>query len=400
MKKKIDKQIQIAQLLAGKVLDSLNDEQKIALSEWEKSDENSALEKAILNEAAFNKWSNSTNKVDVSENWNAFQARLNDTKPAAKVVKMQWYKVVASIAAVLLVGLTFYLSYQKYEPGKTYQTLAEANIEPGSAQAQLILNNGEVVKLEEKENDRINEGNLAISNKNGLLAYDESNKKQTIRPVVNTLKIPKGGEYQLVLPDGTKVWLNSDSELKYSIPFSGNERRVSLTGEAYFDVTPDKSKPFIVETEKQDVIVLGTEFNVSAYSEDLNIVTTLVEGKVKVEPADATTDKEAYFLLPNEQLVWNKETEDVQKKDVETYTYTAWKDGRFAFKNEPLDSFLKKISRWYNVETYITDESVKDIRFTGDLPRYKKMQDILKILEIEMSVHIEIEDNKIIYVSK
>jgi len=202
------------------------------------------------------------------------------------------------------------------------------------------------------------------------------------------------------LPDGTKVWLNSSTELTYTVPFSGDERRVRLKGEAYFEVAQNKEKPFIVETDYQDVEVLGTHFNISAYPDDSNVFTTLVEGKVKVNSNANKQVKLLGYLLPNDQLVLNKKNNGVYKLDVDTYLYTAWKDGRFAFKNESMESFFKKISRYYNVDVIIMDNSVKKINFTGDLPRYDDITKILNIIEAEMSVHIEIKEKNKIYVTK
>ncbi|MBR8535808.1 FecR domain-containing protein [Carboxylicivirga sediminis] len=400
MRKGIDVQIKNAKLLAGKVLDSLNKEQKEALSEWEKSAQNRILAKDILDEQAFDHWNQAFDGVDASEQWEVFLKRMNKEYRRGKSVRMQVYKAVASIAAVLVIGIALFVLFQKHEYKSQYQSVVEASIGPGSSQAQLILNSGQVVDLEGLASESIDEGSMSIHNKEGILEYQESDAKKELPSMMNTLKIPRGGEYQLVLPDGTQVWLNSDSELKFNVPFTGKERRVQLRGEAYFDVAHNANKPFIVESSGQSVEVLGTEFNISAYPEDLNIITTLVEGKVLVEQLlDGQTAMHEY-LEPNQQTVLNKETKNIFKHDVETYLYTSWKEGRFKFDNEPLESFLTKVARWYDVDVFITDDSVKDIRFTGDLPRYKDMNNILNIIEAEMSVHIEIEDNKTIYVSR
>ncbi len=397
--KKIQEQFKYAKLFVAKLFGSLDDQETKELNEWENNDRNQKLQQNILNSEAFEDWNNAINKIDKEEQWQNFINRMNAGQNKGKVIKLRIYKTIASIAAVLVLGFSLYYVYQLKSFSDQSQMIVKADIKPGVPQATLILDNGNEVRLEAESATIIQEGNISIANDKGVLAYD-SIEITNIKPSKNILKIPRGAEYQLVLPDGTKVWLNSDTELAYTVPFVGNERRVQLHGEAYFDVTHNKEKPFIVETDKHSIKVLGTEFNISSYSEDINIVTTLVDGKVKVERELENNEVALEFLSPGEQSLFNKETKNISKQKVDTDLYTAWKDKRFKFRNEPLQSFLTKLGRWYDVEIFITDESIKDIRFTGDLPRYNNMADILTILEAEMSVHIEVEDNKIIYVSR
>lgn len=396
---KIEKQIRQSELLAAKVFDSLSEEQKTALQLWEEDATNRENQEKILNLQSFDNWSKGMDQLDVSEQWVYFLNRMDETKDTGRLIKMKFFKRIVSVAAALVLGFFIYhLTYQNLDSSKNYQSVAQANILPGKPQAQLFLSNGKVVNLEDSKASVIVESNTSAENSKGVLKYGQQQNENDVQPIVNTLKIPNGGEYKLVLPDGTKVWLNSDTELSYSVPFIGNQRKVRLKGEAYFEVTHNKYKPFIVSTDNQDIEVLGTQFNVSSYSEDLNDVTTLVEGKVKVGHLRAKPSEHEEFLLPNDQLVFNKKSSDLLKQKVDTYIFTSWKDGRFVFKNEPLGSLLAKLGRWYDVEIFIKDESVKNIRFTGDLPRHINMASILKIIEAEMSVDIKIENNKKIYV--
>lgn len=396
--KKINEQIIQSKLLVGKILGSLNEEEKKKLEEWEKDPVNKKNEQEILNIKAFEDWNQMRDRIDTSEEWQEFITRVRKKNVKSKIIRMPIYRIVASIAAVLVIGFASYFAYELVNVNKEYFAVTEVNISPGTSSAQLMLANGDVINLDTLKEEVINEGNIAIENEKGRLVYEKEEKKDNRQSVVNTLKIPRGGEYKVVLPDGTQVWLNSDTELSYSVPFTGNTRQVELKGEAYFDVAHNKEKPFIVKTGNQRLQVLGTEFNVSSYSEDINIVTTLVKGKVKIDHFMDDNNLVEEILLPNDQLIFNRETQDIQKREVATYLYTSWKDGRFSFKNEPLESFFEKISRWYDVEVFITDESLKEINFTGDLPRYNNMNDILKIVEAEMSVKIEVKENKLIYV--
>lgn len=396
----VKEQIEKSELLVGKLLGTLTPEQRQKLEDWEKLDDNLKNEANILNAESFKDWNERMDRLDTSDEWIRFVDNVEKVKSKSKVVKMKFFKAIVSIAAVFVIGFSVYFKYQQTVIEKSFQTVADVNIAPGSVHAKLVLSSGKEVDLEASGKDVIAEGNVDINNEKGVLLYNQDKEQKNSAPVINTLQIPRGGEYQLVLPDGTKVWLNSETQLTYSVPFSGKERRVKLKGEAYFEVAHDKAMPFVVETEKQDVEVLGTHFNISAYQNDLNVVTTLVEGKVRVEHIGNEQKKLESVLLPNDQLVLNNKTQAVYKHKVETELYTAWKDGRFVFNNESIEVFFKKLSRWYNVEVVIVDESIKKINFTGDLPRDKNMSDILKIVEAEMSVHIKIKDNKKIYVTR
>tara|TARA_R110001606_G_scaffold399236_1_gene582628 strand:- start:29185 stop:30387 length:1203 start_codon:yes stop_codon:yes gene_type:complete len=398
--KEIIKQIEHSKLIAGKVLDSLNDIEEKQYNEFKNDEQNQKIIQNILNKKEFEEWNHQMDGIDALKEWKQFVNKMQEPKKKGRVVKMRVLKAISSIAAILILAFSINLGYQIFNENGEYQTIEESDIGPGEPQAKLVLTNGEEINLKSLNAKVINTGNVLITNVQGVLKYNTLKVANQLQPTVNKLIIPKGGEYQLKLPDGTKIWMNSGSELTYALPFSNTERRVQLKGEAYFEVTHNKQKPFIVETIYQDVKVLGTEFNVSAYPEDSNIITTLVEGKVVVNSTNNQLTQFEEFLLPNEQLMLDKETSVSVKREVDTYIYTSWKDGRFKFVNEPLESFFKKLSRWYNVDVFIKDESIKEIRFSGDLPRYKNMSNILKIIEEEMSVRIEIENNKIIYVSR
>ncbi|MCH4551459.1 FecR family protein [Aestuariibaculum lutulentum] len=392
----INKQFEYSELLAGKVLDSLTDEQKEVLYEWEQQDENKGIAEDILNAYTFDEWQEKLKSIDTTEEWASFLDRMEiaSEKPG-KVLRLKAIKWMSAVAAVLVVGFSVFTFTDSNND--RLKPIAASSIAPGTSHAELVLSTGEVIDLEQSKDNQIQEGEVALENVKGILQYKDakSRRRGDNKVKTNTLKVPRGAEYQLVLSDGTKVWLNSDTELTYTVPFVGTERRVALKGEAYFDVTPNKELPFIVMTGNQEVQVLGTEFNVSAYRDDSVITTTLVEGKVEVTD-NISRDKK--YLLPNQQSILNKQTDAIKKQEVDAYPYIAWKEGRFVFNNVTLEEFLYKVSRWYDVEVYYDNDSLKNLSFTGDLPRYSNMTSILKIIEAEMSVNIKVEDNKKIYV--
>ncbi|MBD0830633.1 FecR family protein [Aestuariibaculum sediminum] len=395
----INKQFEYSELLAGKVLDALTDEQKKQLLEWEEEvDGNRELAENILNAYSYNEWQEKIKTIDTVEAWASFLDRMDSSaKKPGKVVKLNMFKWMSAAAAVLVVGLALFTIFNKTG---NLKPIEESSIAPGSSHAELVLSNGEVINLDEVDN-QIQEGKVEAKNTKGILQYKDSemvaSQNESESAKVNTLRVPRGAEYQLVLSDGTKVWLNSDTELTYTVPFIGSERRVALKGEAYFDVTPNKELPFIVTSGTQEVQVLGTEFNVSAYTEDNRIITTLVEGKVKVEEKYSHATE---FLSPNQQTNFDINSKSIKKKDVDVYPYVAWKEGRFVFHNVTLQELFSKISKWYDVEYQIEGEKLKSLKFTGDLPRYNDMSGILKIIEAEMSVNIQIGHNNKVYVSE
>ena len=386
--KNIIEQIDRSKLLVGKVLNSLNEE--------EKTDDKEVVDD-ILNYSDFSEWQENLNDLDTKEEWNVFLSQMQSaSKRRNEVRRLKVLKWMSGVAAIFIVG--FLASNFFKSSGDSFNSIDESNIVPGSAHAELILSSGEVINLEDTKHKKLNEGGIALENDKGVLQYkngDNNGKVEEER--TNILKVPRGAEYQLELPDGTKVWLNSDTKLAYTIPFTGGERKVTLKGEAYFEVARNEDLPFIVSTEGQDITVLGTQFNVSAYGNEIMTTTTLVEGKVLVADKNSSNKE---FLLPNEQSLFNRNTNNLQKKPVDVYPFIAWKEGRFVFNNVSLETFLSKVARWYDVEILFDDESLKNLSFTGDLPRYSNMKNILRIIELETSVNIKVENNKKIHVYK
>ncbi|HEY1201824.1 MAG TPA: FecR domain-containing protein, partial [Niastella sp.] len=210
---------------------------------------------------------------------------------------------------------------------------------------------------------------------------------------INVLETPKGGQYQIALPDGTKVWLNASTRLYFPTVFKPGERKVKLSGEAYFEVKHDASNPFIVETATGGLLrVLGTSFNVSAYQEDVHETTTLLTGSLQV-----TRNQSQVLLKPGQQAtVSTQKIEDVQ--EVETSYAVAWKEGYFMFNREPIKAIMAKVARWYDVDV-VYDGPVTETRFWGTVSRFSQVSDVLKMLEATNRVHFTIEGRKI-YVKK
>ncbi|WP_343748184.1 FecR domain-containing protein [Fluviicola sp.] len=285
---------------------------------------------------------------------------------------------VAAIAAIL--ALSFFLyryGHKEMEPPKEYAATELKDLAPGGKRATLTLADGRTIQL-----DNANAGKLAIvegttisKTADGQLTYVMSNdsEKTELQSSTNTISIPRGGEYQLILPDGTRVWLNAQTTIKYPTRFNGAERRVSVNGEAYFEVTKDAEHPFIVETDKQEIKVLGTHFNVNTYNTG-KTVTTLAEGSVKVSSSEGSK-----FLKPGQQSILFDGSLEVENADMESAL--AWKNGLLFFRDAPLQTVLAEVSRWYDVDVQYNGKPTQEL-FTGSVSRASNLSAMLRILQL------------------
>lgn len=264
------------------------------------------------------------------------------------------------------------------------------------ADVRLTLPDGaEVILDSSTENSLIAEqGDVTLIRENGCLIHE----KQLTRPSAparlqwGTVDVPRGTQFDMVLEDGTRVWLNAGSRLRFPIAFAGKERRVHLEGEAYFDVKEDKQKPFIVETAWQNVRVLGTEFNVYAYKGDAAEFTTLVEGSVSVS---AGVDSEAVVIAPGQQAAVFAETSRIAVRGVDTSEIAGWRDGLFVFDGNTFDEVFRKLSRWYGFEYSFEDESMARLTFRGNLNRPETVVPIFEIMEAMARIRIDVKGDMV-----
>lgn len=286
------------------------------------------------------------------------------------------YKYAAAAVIIISLGLIgfWYTDQNKFVSPKVAEPVIVNNqIEIGSDKATLTLEDGSVIELNKNEKYRTTN---AESNGEELI-YKIDNNSKTNQIAYNTLTIPRGGQFQVKLSDGTKVWLNSETQIKYPVEFEDSKpRKVELIyGEAYFDVSPsteNKGSRFQVLHNAQTIEVLGTEFNIKAYKNEANIFTTLVEGKVAIKSESKET-----ILSPGQQSNLELSSKDITVQDVDVYNATAWKDGIFSFEHLPLKEMMKTLSRWYDMDVVIENANAKKIGFNGVL---RKDQDITEIL--------------------
>ena len=311
-----------------------------------------------------------------------------------KRVRMIMWVASAACVAIVCIILLQWKQVEVLLPG-TNMIAKQENILPAEMKAILVRADGEQVVLGKGHCSLEEAGNVLIAADSTGLEYNRLKQTNTDTVVFNQLIVPRGGLYLLVLADGTRVWMNSDSHLKYPVMFAGGKREVILSGEAYFDVVKDKSAPFIVRTESGNIEVLGTEFNIKCYSDETALVTTLVNGKVKFDDGI----NPSVILKPEEQLIFEKENSQSIVRKVNVNHYISWKDNRLSFQGETLDMIMKTLSRWYNVEVVFEDSTLKALEFSGNLDRFTGIQEFLSLFELGVNVKFEVK-NRTVYIRK
>lgn len=295
----------------------------------------------------------------------------------------------AAMLAVMVGGAYFYL---KSDTSSEMANETKVIIKPGYDRATLTLEDGSIVALEKGDTYQ----NQNVKSNGEEIIYD-AGERNLSQIVYNYLTIPRGGQFQVTLSDGTRVWLNSESQLKYPVSFmDGETRQVELVyGEVYFDVSPStehKGAKFKVFNQSQEIEVLGTEFNIKAYKDETNIYTTLVEGRVMINTVTGNN-----FLVPNQQLNLNITNNNVAISDIDVKGEILWRKGIFSFKGKPLNEIMKTISRWYDVDVVFENKALEDITFTGILGKDQNIDKILSTIKtLSIITNYEINDNTII----
>ncbi|NGM66256.1 FecR family protein [Sphingobacterium sp. SGR-19] len=312
----------------------------------------------------------------------------NDTSSIRRI--FPWKLISIAAVTLLVIGLsTFFLLDTRKNVGKENIALIDDEIKPGGSKAVLKLANGQTVSL----GDSLATFGIAnqgtFTDKNGELLFSPETDG-TIALAYNELITPKGGQYIIHLPDGSKVSLNSESTLSFPTSFEGDERKVVLQGEAYFEVAKNADKPFIVSMPTMEIEVLGTTFNVKGYQDEEDITTTLVEGSVKVK----AENKEA-LLKPGQSAILNKASGVMHTKKADLTVETAWTKGYFMFNNENIKSVMNQLSRWYDCQV-IYQGSMKDILYSGRILRRSDITEILNMLEQIGTVKFEIEGRRVV----
>ncbi|TAN00640.1 MAG: DUF4974 domain-containing protein [Chitinophagaceae bacterium] len=313
-----------------------------------------------------------------------------------------WKRVAAAVLILIIGGAGSYFFIRKNSVSKQMMQAAQIthDILPGGNKATLTLSNGKTIILNKANNGMLaSAGNMkVIKVNNGMLAYQQeeagTNQRSKIkdqRLEMNTLAVPRGGQYQLTLSDGTKVWLNAASSIRYPVAFTGKERVVEVTGEAYFEVAKNAAQPFIVKRGNMTVQVLGTHFNVNAYDDEGIVKVTLLEGLIKVQLENSS--RQSAIVHPGEQAQMNKAGAIRLVKDADVNDAVSWKNGFFSFRNDNLEEVLRKLSRWYDVDVVYDLGVNNQQQFSGRIDRDLTLSQVLKGLALTQA-HFKIEANR------
>lgn len=375
----------IAHLLGGYVRGTLSKNEHDELDDWvAANDENMELFERLTDDKNLERVSKWMQTLDTENELKEKKEEFNFNKPPVRKMWLRVLPYAVAASLIIVIGLFIFRPFSKKDTPSEF--ISNIDILPGSDKATLTLEDGSVIKLGDIVNDTSINNQAKVLQKQGEVVY--TNQIINNPMAYHTLDVPRKGQYKLILPDGTKVWINAESSIRYPVSFDGNERKVFVTGETYFEVAKDKTKPFRVVINDIVVEALGTAFNINAYTNEPFVSTTLVEGSVLVSKKE--TDN---VLKPGQQAKISGT--DFTIADVEPGDAIAWKDNQFRFINAPLDVIMRQIERWYDAE--IVYENMPTDHFNAlDVPRDVPVSKLLYYLEKTKRVHFKIEDKKII----
>ncbi|WP_257669379.1 FecR family protein [Parapedobacter tibetensis] len=327
---------------------------------------------------------------------------------SSRLIQPAIWRWTAGVAALLCIGMLFFLhdrsTNDNTKDEQLDKTVLSDAIVPGGEKAILTLSNGRTINLDEISSGRIAEesGMRIVKTAEGQLFYESIHTTQVKEVVYNTISTPNGGEQRMILPDGTKVWLNAASTLTYPTQFIGNKRIVELEGEAYFEVSSQSSAqsafhlPFLVKTKTQTVEVLGTHFNINAYNDGETVKTTLLEGRVKVSATTSRPNESIHRILnPNEEATVKRGSNIIQVAQVDPTNAIAWKNGYFAFSDEHITYVMTTIARWYDIEVEYQGDMTNKY-FGGTISRFEDFETLLGTIALTGSIRFRIVGRRVI----
>ncbi len=385
-------QFETARWIAAYLSNSLNSDEQMQLDRWRKaSPAHEELFQRLCSEQRLLRYAEQRSWFDEAKGWQQLQQRLHRKQRIRLLISR-----VANVAAVLLLpllwsALTPHLPAPAGTSGSE-QPVLHTTISPGSSRALLTLEDGSTVALSATTDTLLTQAaTTTLRLDSAQLTYQHAALPTTSQPMAwNSIQTPQGGEYRLTLSDGTRVYLNAMSSLRFPVEFNGTQRTVELAGEAYFEVSHN-GKPFIVKTQEMDVEVMGTSFNLSAYPDETTH-TTLVSGRVKVSAPGAGS----CLLAPSQQALLAPDKRELRVTQVDTDCFTAWTKGKILFKDERLDEMMKQLCRWYDMEVSFAEPQLKTLRFGCHLNRYHDITPFLSLLEQTGKVSIQTNGRRLI----
>ncbi|RHM38680.1 FecR family protein [Butyricimonas virosa] len=386
----ISRNKRICQLIAKQLWDGLSDHEKQELQEWiQASPDNSTLYDELVRLERVRQYIEKRESIDVRKYMAVCERELG-LGGKRRVINRLW-GYAAAIFVLCVVEVCIWINKQeKVGIGEIAQTV----IEPGKVKALLVLDDGREIELGDRNASQgLEASGIVVVSDSSRIKYNQEEGTEE-KEVMNKIIVPTGGEYNLILSDGTWVYLNAESVITFPKKFVGERREIILEGEAYFHVTASKEHPFIVKTRDMDVLVTGTEFNVKAYPDESNVQTTLLQGKVAVFAGE--DKKEKVEIQPNQQAEWDRGDVKLQVREVDPDLFVAWKNGHFIFRQDRLEDIMRTLARWYDMEVIYLDTSIKDMAFAGKLDRSKDITPILNVLRATDKLTVEVNGKRII----
>lgn len=383
----LERRFRISHLIAEQFAGVINEEDNAELEAWRnETTEHEKEYQELWDDYLKGKTLKPYPRDKVEREWKRFQG--NNLRKRRQFA--YWYRYAAII--ILVVGVAAVLHWQTK---RERLPVATESIQMAEGEVMLILSNGEKLVLNDSIELLKEEERAEIRVINQSISYQGAGK-DSVKDAWNTLIIPRGGEYKIQLADGSRVWLNAETEFRYPVHFAGEKRQVYIKGEAYFEVAADVRRPFVVGTSGGvDVKVLGTKFNVSSYDDEMNVVTTLVQGSVEVG-----NEVKKVKIVPDEQLIFHKGDGSFLTQKVDATVYSAWKDGKIIFEEQRLEDIMRQLGRWYEMTVFFVNEEVKNYRFSGDLKKYDDFDQIVRMLEEVSGLQISIKDKCVVIGTK
>lgn len=379
---------EINKLIVGHLLGNLSENEEIRLLVWcKESPDNMAFFQKVCNSYKFEENYKKYKEIDNDKAFRNFQLYTGKRVTfSERIQPFLKYAAVALLVFTLGTGAYFLI------PKQVNNSIVAEDISPGKSKAILLLEDGSKIALESDSLQKIQSGEslLAVNSSQGI-CYDRNNSTQSGK--YNTLIVPRGGEYKIILADGTKVHLNSASELRYPVSFDNNQSRdVYLKGEGYFEVTNRQKQAFIVHVGEISVKQYGTAFNINSYSPD-QIQVVLVHGSIGVKSNTGSTEK---MIQASQLAEYNSKNQSFSIKDVDVQPFVAWNEGLFVFENERLEDIMNTLSLWYDVDYTFSDNELKKLRFTGSISRSTPVKNILDAISSTTAVKISIGNHRVL----
>lgn len=362
-----------SELIAKAINGTLSEDEQKKFEQWINHSEVNRMAYAKFSSPEFlNAYTAKASQIDWKKEYRKFLRRRNISHSRELIAKTLRY--AAMIALIALSGFQISTMLQPNEESSEVDSIASIV----SSKAILMLEDGQEVVISDSMSSCYEQNGAQLTVIGSKLSYNTEKQAKNKDVVYNTLTIPRTGEFFVTLTDGTQIWLNSESTLRYPVTFSGDKRKVYLEGEAFLKVASNSKMPFVVVSGQSEIEVLGTEFNIRSYNNEPNIFVTLVEGSVCMK---SSISQEMMMLMPGEQGSVIKTKGTISKRDVDSYQYTAWKDGRLVFESTTVENIISQLARLYDLQVVYTDSKIKQLSFTCDIKRNATIDSVIKIME-------------------